>query len=378
MDYLEPGLRADRLIDEDTLPVHLDATTDYELTQAQAQAELDGAEARLAELELREDNIEASLEIARRKRDLAAEELQRQQVLLERGAISKAVVDQAEEAFLQQRSRVQELENELRLLPVQQRVPEAERAAAEARLAEARRNITRTHITMPFGGRIAEVMIERDQYVAVGEILLVAENLDDVEVSAPVRLSEARAFFADRLPVQLAELGIEALDRLPAAIGLEAELRLDIGAFTVTWPAMIRRFSFALDPATRTIGIIVGVDQPFQRTVTGERPPLIRDMFVEVVLRGPAIRQALVVPRAALVRAPDRGWQVHLADAEHRLERRAVEVAYEVNDMAVISEGLAAGERVVLSDLPRAIEGMLLDVHHAVATEAARQQAVTP
>ena len=359
VEAFDPELRPGRLVDRGRPIIRLDET-DHRLAEARSLAEIDAIEARLEELELRDRNFEAILEIERRARDLAAAEYERRRVLLERDAVSEAALDSAEEALLQRRTRVQELENERRLVPAQRRLQEAERSAARARLAEARRNIERTRITMPFDGRIAEVLIEQGQFVGVGEVMLVAEDLRRIEVSAPLRLDEARVLLADRLPAPLAELGVDDFDRLPALVGLAAELELEIGGLDFSWPATIRRFTFALDPATRTIGIVVGVEEPWAQAVPGQRPPLVSGMFVEVVLRGPPIEDALLVPRAALERTDD-GWRVNVVDGDDRLERRHVEVAYQVGELAVIATGLEPGERVVVSDLPVAIEGMLLE-----------------
>jgi hypothetical protein len=51
-----------------------------------------------------------------------------------------------------------------------------------------------------------------------------------------------------------------------------------------------------------------------------------------------------------------------VADDDNRLQRRPVEVLFSQGSVSVIAEGLEAGERVVVSDLLPAVEGMLLQV----------------
>jgi len=53
---------------------------------------------------------------------------------------------------------------------------------------------------------------------------------------------------------------------------------------------------------------------------------------------------------------------VLVAAADDRLRRRPVEVLFSQGDVSVIAAGLEAGERVVVSDLVPAVEGMLLQV----------------
>ncbi len=50
-----------------------------------------------------------------------------------------------------------------------------------------------------------------------------------------------------------------------------------------------------------------------------------------------------------------------MVTVENRLERRGVDVAFLQTNFASIKTGLKAGERVVISDLIPAVEGMLLD-----------------
>ncbi len=356
-----PGLRPGRLVDQGTVLVRLDAT-DLALAAAQAAARLDAAEARLAELAAREASLAASRGIEERVLAVAEAERDRRLALLARGATTQAALDQAEEAVLQRRARLQEIANEERLLPAQRRVQEAERAVAEAQLAQARRDLERAVVTMPFDGRIAEVAVERDEYVARGRVMLVAEDLGEAETTAWLRLEEARALFAEHLPAPaLLELDAGAIDALPRAAGLEAELRLHIDGLDVRWPAELRRLTFALDPGSRTLGIVVAARDPFGQAVPGRRPPLVKGLFVEIVLRGPPLPEALVLPRTALERQPGGAWQAMRVDADDRLQRVPVEIAWRLGDVAVVAAGLAPGDRVVVSALPFAIDGMLLD-----------------
>lgn len=103
------------------------------------------------------------------------------------------------------------------------------------------------------------------------------------------------------------------------------------------------------------MGIIVAVDQPYRQAQVGRRPPLIKNMYVEVELRGTPRPGAVVIPRAAL-----RGNQVYVVGPENRLEFRAVEESFTQASFVVLRSGLEPGERVVVSDLPFAAEGMLL------------------
>lgn len=356
---LDRDLRPGRLVEAGTEVIRIDAT-DYELAEAQALAQLAGAEARLAEMVARGENLRASLAIEEQALALAEEELERRRTLLARGTGSQAAVDQAAEAVLRNSARARDMENALNLLPAQERVQEAERAIAEARLAEARRSLERTRVVMPFDGRIAELAVEQGQFVTTGQVMLVAEDMSAAEVSARFTLEQIKPMVADSVGLAtITDLPASEVDAVVRSLDLTAELRLVLGERVVSWPASIRRVSFALEPQTRTIGVVLAVDDPIRQAIPGQRPPLVRDMFVEVVLRGGVRRDAMIVPREALERS-DAGWSLHVADDADRLRRRPVEVSDVFGNVALIAGGLAPGERVVVSAIDVPIEGMLL------------------
>jgi multidrug efflux pump subunit AcrA (membrane-fusion protein) len=120
----------------------------------------------------------------------------------------------------------------------------------------------------------------------------------------------------------------------------------------VTWPARIARISEGIDPRTQSVGIIVEVDNPIAQAQPGRRPPLRRGMFVEVVMSAPAI-QALIAPSAAVW-----GGKAFVVNADNTIERRRVVVGFEKDGLAMIRDGLSAGDRLVVSDATLVVEGM--------------------
>jgi multidrug efflux pump subunit AcrA (membrane-fusion protein) len=128
-------------------------------------------------------------------------------------------------------------------------------------------------------------------------------------------------------------------------------------ALSVEWPARVARISDIIDPATRSLGVIVEVDKPYAGVQPGVRPPLAKGLFVNVELSGRPRPDSLVIPRNALHK--DR---VYVVTKDSRLAWRQVVSGLTGADYVVISEGLEAGERLVISDLQPAIDGMLLQV----------------
>ena len=352
-----PDLERGQVMPAEKVLLRIDPT-DYELALARVESDRQSVEAQLAELAVRESNTRSSLEIERRAQDLESEDLERQRALLKRGNASQAAVDQAETALLSQRQRVQELENELKRIPAERRVLEANLAVIDVQLREARRDLERTTIRLPFDARIAEVKVEAAQFVSVGEEMIVADSIDVAEVVAQVPIDHLRRLIPP--DADLTSLSADELSQLPRRFGLSAEVRLKSGGFEARWEGRLDRGSDTVDPETRTVGMIVAVDEPYRKVLPGKRPPLTKNMYVEVELRASVQPGRIVVPRVATHRGADGDGLVYLVDGENRLEQRSVTLGAVQGDFVVVETGLHGGERLLVSDVIPAIEGMLL------------------
>ena len=300
--YRHPDLERGRVLPAGTLILRIDPT-DYELAVARNQANVESIEAQLAELDVRQSNIGASMEIEQRGLALAQEDLTRQRRLLANGNTSQASVDDAETAVLNQRQRVQDLDNQLTLLPAERRVLEASLALNQSQLIEAETDLGRTEIRMPFDARIAELSAEEDQFVAAGQTMAVADSIDVAEVTA--QLSIDRLVPLIRRDIDLSTITAQQMTDLPNSFGLQATVRLRIGELESSWSGRLDRVSDTIDPQTRTLGLIIAVEEPYRQAMPGVRPPLTKNMFVEVEVRGQPYDGVIVVPRVAVHSGPN-------------------------------------------------------------------------
>jgi RND family efflux transporter MFP subunit len=330
------------------------AEEEYRLAIAQAEAEIESAAAELEQTLLSGDTIRRSLEIESEALAIAERDLERQRNLAKRNTVAAATVEAEESAFLAQRAKTQDLENQLALLPSSIRALEQRKAVAEAALDIAKLNLERTVIRTPFDGRVAEADAEVSQYVGVGTVLGHLDGIAAAEIDVQIAPQQMAGF------VRLAFGGLEApagraIGRLPPSAELGATVRVGFPGIDDGWNGEVRRISDTVDPETRSIGVIVAVDRPYEQVIPGRRPPLIKGMFTEVELHAPAIPDVILLPREAV-----RNGRVMIADDEDRLAFQEVIVTYNYQDIAVIGEGVESGDRVVISDPSPAIEGMLL------------------
>lgn len=313
-----------RLAKEGAVLMRID-DTDLRLAIAQTDAQL-------AALDAKDETLKASLAISRTDQKLAGAELERQRALQDRGVATQARLEQAERAAVAARAKVTDIENQLILNEAEREVLKAQRAVSE-------RNLDFTTITAPYDILIGEVNAELGQVVTRGTTLFTAEGTDAAEVSAQFALGRAGPL-------------VRALAEGQHVTDLSATVRLPVPGRIVEWPASVTRIGEMVDARTQSPNIVVRVDKPLDLAKPGIRPPLRRNMFVEVELFAP-MREEIAVPADAV-----QDGKALVAGADNRLETRAVTIAYVIDGIAIVQDGLAPGDRLVVSDPTIAIPGM--------------------
>ncbi len=348
-----PELEVGSILPAGTLLLRIDPT-DFEIRLREAEAAIRAAEARLDALNTQRRTTGDALAIERRSLEVARTELERRRRLVGEQALADTALDQQRRTVLQQERAVQRLESELAaILPERARLT-AERDRAMAQRDAARRDIDHSRITLPFDARVAAVAVEETQYVTPGQVLVETDGIAATEVPAQFPVDRFRTLLDPAVPVPAFDSRV--LGTYLKNQGLGAVVRLAAGGRPVTWEGRVDRLTAGLDPRTRTVGVVVAVDDPYAAASPPDKPPLVRNMYVAVELYGRPRPGTLAIPRAAL-----HGDRVYRVDEDSRLEIIAVEPGYPVGDFITIAAGLAAGDRVLSADLVPAIEGTLLD-----------------
>jgi RND family efflux transporter MFP subunit len=218
------------------------------------------------------------------------------------------------------------------------RVAEAARQEAEASLAQARRDLERTEIRAPFTGLVRQESVDIGQFVSRGNTFATLYGSADAEVRLPI---------ADR---QLAFLNLPVGIRgeLPAALQPAVTLSAEFAGRKLTWQGRIVRTEAQIDTASRMVNVVARVDNDGQQT------PLAVGLFVEAEIQGLTAEDIVVLPRSAL----REGNQVLVVDAEDRLRYRQIETLRLYQDEVLVRGGLEAGERICISPIQTAVEGM--------------------
>ena len=177
----------------------------------------------------------------------------------------------------------------------------------------------------------------------------------------------ARIYAVDRAEVRLPipdhelaflELPLTYRGESLEAPGPEVRLRASFAGGEYVWSGRVVRTEGEIDPQTRMVHAVAQVDDPYGRGEDPDRPPLAVGLFVEAEIEGRLVRDAFVVPGAALRDTN----QVLVIDDEDRLRFREVEVLRADRRQVVIGAGLEAGERVCVSPLEAVTDGMRVRV----------------
>jgi multidrug efflux pump subunit AcrA (membrane-fusion protein) len=108
-----------------------------------------------------------------------------------------------------------------------------------------------------------------------------------------------------------------------------------------------------MDEKTRTLPVVVEVDDNPGHAQTGAGGRLRPGLFVNVQIKGKEVRQVFVIPRYTV----HAGNLVYIV-RENRLSVRPVTILRRYNDTVFVEDGLNDGDLLVTTPLSGATEGM--------------------
>jgi len=215
--------------------------------------------------------------------------------------------------------------------------------AAEAALMQARRDLERTSISLPYAGIVRTRSTDIGQFVSVGTNLGSAFAIDVAEVRLPVT-DEQQSY------LKLPDAGVASrTDQAAPAVRLSAR----VGKQIHHWDARIVRTEGQVDEATRMIYAIATVSDPYGRLGKKRTAPLTVGTFVQAEIAGITAASVFTLPRALL----REDGTILVANDNNELEIRQVTVDRATTTTAYISAGLNDGDRVVTTAVTTPVPG---------------------
>ena len=327
---LHPRFKAGGSIPQGNPIIQLDDRT-HALDLRTARVRVDQARIDIRNLAQETENLKADMALARANLDLAQKELDRMKTLNQKDFASRNSLDRAEQQQLSAKIQLRNLENRMNLIPIA--MDQRKTALNMARIAEdlAALNLSKTEISVDFDAWVLEKNVELGEFVNPGATLgdIYEKGALDLEVAVPLE--------------QLAWLGrFDRPDQLSARVGPAAEGSLEYSARVV-------RVGAAVDEATRTLPMTLEI------LPAPELAPLKPGTFVNCRIQG--VRTARVYRLSRHLVHTD---QTVFLFEDGQLKIQPVHVLRTRGDMAWVDQGLKAGDILVTSPLPGAVDGMAL------------------
>jgi len=300
---------------------------EYQFAFERAEALADAERASLGELAVEREKTSPLLGTAEEELRVAESERNRVARLFEQNQAAKKEYDFADLAYQQARRTVQGYQRELAKLGPREARLEASIHSYSAAAALAKLNVERCVVRAPFTGSVQSILVDAGDRASPGVVVLAIVDSEHIDI--PLHLPAA------------------AYDSVQpgSACSLMSESRTD-----VSWQGTIARLAPIVDEQSRTFAAYVTVDN------TAQRRPLIPGTFVRAVVEGRMFQQRLLVPRGAI-----RDGRVFVV-AGKVAKPRDVQTQQTLVDRAIISDGLKAGDRVIISPLDIMVDGLTVRI----------------
>jgi membrane fusion protein, multidrug efflux system len=233
------------------------------------------------------------------------------------------------------------------------RVSEAEARSLQARLNEAKLNLSYTRVEAPISGVASRAAISEGTLVSGPAVLMTTVTQTDpmyVIFGIP-----DREHLAIRRDVEAGRL------KLPAGNRFRATIRLADGSTYAE--------SGTLDFTDVRVSAQTGTSEA-RAEFANRRNVLRAGEFARVSLQGAIRPAAIVIPQRAVLENP-KGKYVYVVTAESKAEVRPVQVGNWAGDGWIIESGVDPGERVVLDGVLKIAPGAMVQVVPAKPQPAA-------
>lgn len=244
------------------------------------------------------------------------------------------------------------------------RVPQLEAARARVRSAESALQkstlrLERTEIRAPFAGRVLRKFVDLGQVVSQNAQVAEIYATDIVEIRLPLRNRD--------LPfIDLPE-SFRYTDETENSGG-RVTIRSDL-AGAGSWSAELVRTEGSIDATARQLHVIAQIVDPYAATATGHTPLKI-GQYVTATLAGNTVSDALVIPNNSIYQ----GTYVYVVE-DGVLWRRDIDIAWQNDEDALVSDGLVAGDELVTTPLGQVTSGIRVNIVGEEDTRERRAEA---
>ncbi|HUL31559.1 MAG TPA: efflux RND transporter periplasmic adaptor subunit [Thermodesulfobacteriota bacterium] len=264
---------------------------------------------------------------------------------------AKAALDRTEANLLPARLKFERYEDLVKINAVSQqdyddasaalKQAEADVEAGKAALETVRINLAYTKLTAPVSGRIGRSSVTNGALVTANQPAALAT----IQQLSPIYVDVAQSS-ADLL--RLEREMASGIMKSGGAAQARVKLLLEDGS-VYPLPGTLKFSEVTVDQSTGSITLRAVFPNPKQILLPG--------MFVRAVIEEGVNEHAILVPQRGVTRNPAGEAMVMVVGSGEKAEPRVIKVVRTVGDNWLVSDGLKAGDRVILDGLQKARPG---------------------
>jgi RND family efflux transporter MFP subunit len=230
--------------------------------------------------------------------------------------------------------------SDLTLKKPQLKQAEALLEVAKAQVSSAEKKLNKTEIVAPYAGRIQSVNIDLGTTIIPGQPVGALYTSSEVEVTLAVKDND----------LQFLSIPMDGRKLDPSEQAL-VEIKSFYKGKNQTWIGRLERVDGVIDPITRMINLIAVFKNDFIET---DKPNLPIGLFVEAQIDGIILNDIFSIP----VNAISENNEVYIVNNDSELVSRQLSILKKYSDFVIVKDGLKAGERIVISKLSTASNGI--------------------
>ena len=230
--------------------------------------------------------------------------------------------------------------SDLTLKKPQLKQAEALLEVAKAQVSSAEKKLNKTEIVAPYAGRIQSVNIDLGTTIIPGQPVGALYTSSEIEVTLAVKDND----------LQFLSIPMDGRKLDPSEQAL-VEIKSFYKGKNQTWIGRLERVDGVIDPITRMINLIAVFKNDFIET---DKPNLPIGLFVEAQIDGIILKDIFSIP----VNAISENNEVYIVNNDSELVSRQLSILKKYSDFVIVKDGLKAGERIVISKLSAASNGI--------------------
>ncbi|MCO4782312.1 MAG: hypothetical protein KC646_08285 [Candidatus Cloacimonetes bacterium] len=347
ISYVHPDLKSGYILDEGEILFKID-TSALNFKKEEFSAQIKVIESQLDQQNIEQTNLKKDLLLEKKQLKIDERELQRVQKLVEQKTSTESLLDAQTRVYLTRMQKIQSIENKINLYPSQRESLLAQLKVQNHRHSQVLEDIKKGVVKLPFKARLGKVALYENSYVNAYQILFEAHDVSKSEVHVQMSVAELKTI----LNFNESQLALKPGSRkFFESLKVKAIVR-SASNHNFKWQGNVSRIKESLDAASRTVGVVIEVEQPYNPKMIASQPPLLHGMYVQVRLSTENRVSGCLVPTIAL-----HNNEILIVDQDSKLRRQKVADFLPQRDWILLKD-FKEGQLVIISDVKLGLDGV--------------------